>query len=309
MLFAALVLAACKEEAPPGWQGYVEGEYVRVASPVAGTLQELKAERGQTLVKGAPLFVLEQENEAAARREAEQRVQQADARLANLEKGRRPDELAAIEAQQAQAKAALELSRANLARQEKLVGAGFVSHAVLDEARTAVERDTARLNELAAQLKVARLASRPDEISAARADAQATRAALSQAQWRLAQKAVPAPVAGTVQDRLYLPGEFVPAGNPVVVLLPQENIKLRFFVGEPELAKIKLGQALRAHCDGCGADIAATVRFVSTQVEYTPPVIYSRENRTKLVYLVEAGVSVQDAARLHVGQPVEVRLP
>jgi len=308
-LACLLLLPACQDTASSGWQGYVEGEYVRVGTPVAGTLLELSVQRGQAVAKGAPLFVLEQESEAAARREAESRVTQAAARLANLEKGKRPDEIAAIEAQQAQAQAALALSRANLARQEKLVAAGFVSHAVLDEAHAALERDTARAAELAAQFRVARLAARSDEIAAARAEVQAARAALAQAQWRFGQKAVPAPLAGRVEDRLYLPGEFVPAGNPVVSLLPPENLKLRFFVGETELAKIRLGQAVKARCDGCGGDIPATIRFVSTQAEYTPPVIYSRENRAKLVYLVEAGVTARDASRLHVGQPVEVRLP
>lgn len=307
---SVLYLAACcKETAAPGWQGYVEGEYVRVASPEAGRLQALKAARGQTVTAGAPLFVLESESEASARREAEQRVLQADARLANLEKGRRPDEIAAIDAQQARARAALDLARANLARQEKLVASGFVSHAVQDEARAAVDQAAAQVAELVAQHRVARLAARPDEIAAARAEAQAARAALAQAQWRLDQKAVAAPVAGAVQDRLYLPGEFVPAGSPVVALLPPDNLKLRFFVGETELAGIRPGQAVHASCDGCGAEIPATIRFISTQAEYTPPVIYSRENRAKLVYLVEAGVAAKDAARLHVGQPIEVRLP
>ena len=308
-LACLLLLSACQDQSSPGWQGYVEGEYVRVGAPVAGTLLELGVQRGQAVAKGAPLFVLEQESEAAARREAESRVAQAVARLANLEKGKRPDELAAIAAQQAQATAALALSRATLARQEKLVAAGFVSRAVLDEARAALDRDSARVAELAAQLRVARLTARSDEIAAARADIEAARAALAQAQWRLGQKAVPAPVAGTVQDRLYLPGEFVPAGNPVVALLPPENLKLRFFVGETELARVRVGQAVKASCDGCGEETPARIRFVSTQAEYTPPVIYSRENRAKLVYLVEAGVTAKDAARLHVGQPVEVRLP
>ncbi len=304
-----LALSGCREAQPPGWQGYVEGEYVRVAAPLAGALLELSVQRGQAVAKGAPLFVLEQESEAAARREAESRVEQSGARLLNLEKGKRPDELAAIEAQQAQAQAALALSRANLARQEKLVAEGFVSRAALDEVRAAVDRDAARSAELAAQLRVARLAARSDEVAAARAEVRAARAALAQAQWRQGQKAVLAPVAGTVQDRLYLPGEFVPAGLPVVSLLPPENLKLRFFVGETELAGIRLGQTVNALCDGCGGNIPASIRFISTQAEYTPPVIYSRENRAKLVYLVEAGVTPQDAARLHVGQPVEVRLP
>ncbi|MBU1225481.1 MAG: secretion protein HlyD, partial [Gammaproteobacteria bacterium] len=168
---SVLSLAACKEAAAPSWQGYVEGEYVRVASPEAGILQALKVARGQTVAAGAPLFVLESESEAALRREADQRVLQADARLANLEKGRRPDEIAAIDAQQAQARAALDLARANLARQEKLVASGFVSHAVLDEARAAVDQAAAQVAELAAQRRVARLAARPDEIAAARAEA------------------------------------------------------------------------------------------------------------------------------------------
>lgn len=304
-----LSLAACGETAAPGWQGYVEGEYVRVGSPEAGTLQALRVQRGQTVAQGAPLFALESHSEASLRREAEQRVVQADARLADLEKGRRPAEIAAIDAQQARARAALELARANLARQEKLVAAGFVSQAVLDEARAAVDQAAAQVAEFVAGRRVARLAARPDEIAAARAEAEAARAALAQAQWRLDQKTVAAPVAGAVQDRLYLPGEFVPAGTPVVVLLPPDNLKLRFFVGETELAQIRPGQAVRASCDGCGAEIEAAIRFISTQAEYTPPVIYSRENRAKLVYMVEAGVTAKDAARLHVGQPIEVRLP
>ena len=308
-LFCLLLLVACQNGEKPGWQGYVEGEYVRVGAPEAGTLLELRVERGQAVAKGAPLFALEQVNEAASRREAESRVAQALASQANLEKGRRPDEVAAIAAQEAQAQAALALSRANLTRQEKLVAANFVSKAVLDEARAALARDAGHAREVAAQLRVAHLTARPDEIAAARADVQAARAALAQAQWRLEQKAVLAPVAGAVEDRLYLPGEFVPAGSPVVVVLPPENLKLRFFVGEPELPRVRPGQTVAARCDGCGGDIPATIRFVSTQAEYTPPVIYSRENRTKLVYLVEAGVAARDAARLHVGQPVEVRLP
>jgi HlyD family secretion protein len=309
LTLAILSLAACEKREASGWQGYVEGEYVRVASPVAGTLLKLRAERGQTVAQGAPLFALESESESAARHEAEEHLRQAEAALADLEKGRRPDEIAAIAAQQDKAQAALALSRANLARQEKLVAAGFISHAAMDTARAEVDANKAQSADLAAQLRIARLSARPDQIAAASAAVQAARAALAQARWRLDQKAVVAPVAGRVEDRLYQPGEFVPAGNPVLVLLPAENLKLRFFVGEPDLAKVQPGQTVTAHCDGCAADIPATIHFVSTQSEYTPPVIYSRENRAKLVYMVEAGVTPREAAHLHVGQPIEVRLP
>lgn len=308
---SALMLAAlagCTDPGPPVYQGYAEGDYVRVASPFSGHLVQLAVERGAQVKPGDPLFVLEQDSERASRLEAQQRLQRAEAQLADLRKGRRPDELAAVEAQHRQALAALDLSRVALARDEKLVASGFLSPQRLDEARSAFRRDQARVDELAAQRRVVRLAARPDEIRAAEAEAEAARAALAQAQWKLSQKTLSAPVAGTVHDRNYVVGEFVAAGSPVVSILPPENVKLRFFVPEPVLASVKPGQAVHARCDGCGGDIPATVSFVSTQAEFTPPVIYSRDSRSKLVYLVEARLAAAEAARLHPGQPVDVYL-
>jgi HlyD family secretion protein len=308
LLVAAL--PGCSADAPPpAYQGYVEGEYVRVASPLSGTLKDLAVDQGATVPAGAPLFVLEQENEAAARRGAEERLAQAKAQLADLEKGRRPEEIAAIEAQRRQALAALKLAEADLERVGKLVASGFQSEATLDQARSARDRARAAVAEVDAQLRVARLAGRADQIKAARASVAAAQATLDQAVWQTERKTVAAPVAGVVQDRLYLPGEFVPAGTPVLSILPPGNIKLRFFVPETDLPRFKPGSQVKAGCDGCGADIAATVSFVSTQPEYTPPVIYNRDNRTKLVWLVEARPALQDAARLSPGQPVDVRLP
>jgi prepilin-type N-terminal cleavage/methylation domain-containing protein len=111
-----------------------------------------------------------------------------------------------------------------------------------------------------------------------------------------------------VTDTLYREGEWVPAGSPVVRMLPPKNVKVRFFVPEPQLGAVKVGQAVELACDGCAAKIAATVSFIAPQAEYTPPVIYSRENRSKLVFLVEARPSKDDAVKLHPGQPVDVRL-
>jgi HlyD family secretion protein len=305
-----LALAGCQAEAPPpAYQGYAEGEYVRVASPLAGTLARLSVVQGATVQAGGPLFVLEQENEAAARRGAEERLAQAQAQLADLEKGRRPEEVAAIQAQRRQAAAALELAEANLRRTDTLVASGFQSAATLDQSRSARDQARATVAEVDAQVRVARLASRSDQVAAARAAVASAQAAVEQAAWQTAKKTVTAPVAGVVQDRLYLPGEFVAAGAPVVSILPPGNIKLRFFVPETELARFKPGAVVKVGCDGCGADIAATVSFVSTQPEYTPPVIYNRDNRTKLVWLVEARPALQDAVKLSPGQPVDVRLP
>ena len=301
------LLAACDGEGPRSYQGYAEGEYVRIAAPFAGALQKLAVQRGMQVNAGDQLFILEQENEAAARREAEERLKNAEAQLANLQKGKRPTELDAIRAQLAQAEASLKLSQAQLKRREQLVAQNFVSKESLDEVRSAYARDTEHVAELRAQLATARLAARSDEIKAAQYNVEAAKAALEQAEWKLAQKSVGAPVAGLIQDTYYVTGEWVNANQPVVSLLPPQNIKVRFFVDERHLGAVRMGQKVSVTCDGCPAPVAAQISFISPQAEFTPPVIYSRQERAKLVFLIEARTALQDAPKLHPGQPMEVK--
>jgi HlyD family secretion protein len=301
-------LAGCGPRGEDVLQGYAEGEYVRVASPIAGQLARLSVARGVTVRAGDPLFALEQENEVAARREAEERLHQSEAQYKNLLTGKRPEEIDAIRAQLAQAEATLRLSEANLVRQQDLVRANFVSKEAADTARSARDRDRERVSELKAQLAAARLAARPDEIKAAQATAAAARAALAQAAWRLEQKSLRAPQDALVADTLYVVGEWVPAGSPVVSLLPPANIKVRFFVPERILGSLAVGQKVVLRCDGCGDPVSAPITYIAPQAEYTPPVIYSKETRAKLVFLVEARPAPGDAARLHPGQPVQVTL-
>lgn len=302
-----LALAGCYQAPPAGYPGYVEGEFVRVAAPLSGTLLELAVQRGTQVAKDAPLFTLESEQERAARAEAEARVRQAQATLANLEKARRPPEIAAARAQLAQAQASLRQSEADLARTQKLVADKFLPPQQRDQALAARDRDRGRVAELSQQLQVANLPARADEIAAATADVKAASDALAQAQWRLEQKSQTAPAAGLVADTLYRAGEWVAAGAPVVSLLPPANVKLRFYVPETVVGSLRIGDAVTVRCDGCGADIPAKVRFIATQAEFTPPVIYSRENRANLVFLVEAWPDTPNPA-LHPGLPVEVAL-
>lgn len=302
----AVALGACGAPATDALQGYVEGEYVRVAAPFGGTLVELQAQRGQEVMPNAPLFALEAQSEAAARREALERVSRALAQVDNLRKGLRASEIAAVRAQLSQAEVAAELSTKEHARQLDLVAKGFVSRQRADEAQAARDRDRGKVAELRAQVTTARAGSRPDEIRAAEAEARAAREALAQADWRLKQKTVAATVGGTVVDTLFTRGEWVPAGAPVVTLLPPANVKVRFFVPEARLGGVKVGQTVSLACDGCGAPIEAQIAYIAPRAEFTPPVIYSRDSRSKLVFLVEAKPAPQDAARLHPGQPVDV---
>lgn len=305
---AAVLLVACGDKPADYFPGYAEAEYVRLATPIAGTLVKLHVHRGDQVEPNAPAFVLEQESERAAREEAAARVQRASAQLANLKKGRRPDEITALQAQLSQAEAAQKLSASNLARRQKLVADQFIAPASLDEARAALERDQARASELRAQLRVAQLGARSDEIDAAQQELKSAEAQLAQAEWKLAQKTQRVPVRGHVADVLYREGEFVAAGSPVVSLLPPQNIKVRFFVPEQALGTLRIGQEAVVQCDGCKAAIPARISYVSSAPEYTSPLIYSKENRAALVFMIEARPAPDQAQSLHPGQPVEIRL-
>ena len=282
---------------------------MRVAAPFAGTLTELSVKRGDQVAAAAPLFALERENESAARREAGERLLAAEARLANLRSGKRLPEVETAAEQLQQARAMRELSAANVKRQQQLFASGFISGAALDDARAQVKRDEARVRELEAVVATTKMPARTDEIRAAEADARAAREVVAQSAWRLAQRAVAAPASGLVHDTYYVVGDWVPAGSPVASVLPPGNVKVRFYVAQTALGRLKRGQTLTVTCDGCAAPIAATIVFIADRAEFTPPVLYSKENQSKLVYLVEAKPAPADAAKLHPGQPVDVTLP
>lgn len=309
ILGIVLLVAACDGRPPAEvYAGYAEADYVRLAAPLGGTLVRLHLQRGDRAAAAAPAFLLEQESERAAREEAAAQLRRAEALWADLRQSRRPDELAAIRAQRAQAVAALALSRAELDRGERLVAQRFVSPATLDQLRAAVARDTARVGELGAQLRLAQRGAREQEIAAAAQAVEAARAQLARAEWQLEQKTQRTPLAGDVVDVLYREGEWVAAGSPVVTLLAPEHVKVRFFVPPEVVGRLVLGQALQLACDGCGTPIAARVSFIAPEAEFTAPLIYSREVRDKLVFMVEARPAPADAQRLHPGQPVDVRL-
>lgn len=302
----AVLLAGCNRASAPAWQGYLEGEYVYVASPLAGHLDKLAVSRGARIEAGAPLFALEQGVELASLRQAAEQLRQTQARLADLKKGQRPSELAALAAQLAQAKAAAELSALDLARLTKLHETTVISDDSFDRARLSHAANLERVAQAEAQLVTAQLGARTDLIIAAEAEAVGAQAALDRAGWSVAQKSQSAPQAALVFDTLYRPGEFVPAGAPVVSLLPPENIKVRFFVPEAEFATLKAGASVRITLTGRTEPLTARISYLSPQPEYTPPVLYNRENRSKLVFMVEAVFDPATARDLHPGQPVDV---
>jgi len=307
---AGLALAAlgCTRTDPNRFGGYAEADFVYVAPAISGRVQQVDVARGQRVEGGAPLFRLEPDPESYDRAAAAARAEQAASAANNLRKGKREDEIRVIEHQLQQARAALALSTADLARSTKLVEQGFISANRLDELRAARDRDAAQVAGTESQLKVARLAARPDEIAAAEAGQRAAENDLNLSRWREQQSRGTAPVTGVVHDVTYRVGEWVAQGAPIVTLLPDGALKLRFFVPQAALSRIAPGDTVNVACDGCPSGMTAKVGFIATQAEFTPPVIYSNESRSKLVFMAEARPQNDAAQALRPGQPVDVRL-
>lgn len=298
----------CKEEDPNLIQGYVEGEYVYVAAPYAASLEKLAVHRGQQIDKDAELFALDSRPQEAAFEEVARRLAQAKSTLEDVRKGKRPTEIDSLNAQLEQAQAALVRSTIEFDRLEKLQKKDAVAMDDLDAARSARDQDRARVAQLTADIKTSHLGSREDQIAAAESAVKMQEAALAKAEWDLSQMKQSAGQACLVFDTLYREGEWIAAGRPVVMLLPPANIKVRAFVPEPRIGEVKLGDELEVLIDGAPAPHLGKVSYISAKAEYTPPVIYSRQSRSKLVFMIELTFDPEVASQLHPGQPLDVRL-
>lgn len=296
--------------APPTTRivGYVEGEYVRLGPIDTARIESVAVRRGDRVVPGAIVALLQTDDALNSVAESEARLVQARAQLANLLSGKRPEEIAVIEATAASAKAQEREAERALERRQDLYRRGVSTQADLDQAQTARDVAAARVRETAANLEVARLSAREEEIKAAQNQVAQAQAALDQAKWRLSQRRLTAPSAGIVTDLVRHAGELAGPSAPVMTLLPDGAVKLMIYVPEALLAGTIVGTRLDVRCNGCPPGLVATVSYVAQEPEFTPPVIYSADTRQKLVYLVEARPEGEPASRLQPGQIIDVML-
>ena len=273
---------------PRRLSGYVEGETLYVAASVAGPVSTVSVERGQRVVAGQALFALDAAQLVAARDQAASQASAAQSQAQDAAKGQRPDELAVYDAQRAAVQAALAQAQADYNRIAPLAAKGIYAPARLDQARAALRTAQANVRTVEQQRRVGTLGARPDAIQAAQSQAAAARDQLAVAQNRLDLISPKAPVAARVQDVFYQGGEWVAANQPVVALLADDRVRLRFYVPQAEVELYRPGARVAFSCDGCKAGLGARINFVSPRAEFTPPVIYSRESRDRLVFLVEA---------------------
>jgi HlyD family secretion protein len=288
--------------------GYVEGEYVRLGPIDTARIESVAVRRGERVAPGAVVAVLQTDDAQNAVAESDARLVQAKAQLANLLSGRRPEEIAVIEASAASAKAQEREADRALERRQDLFRRGVSTQADLDQAQTARDVAAANVRQSAANLAVARLPAREEEIKAAQNQVTQAQAALDQAKWRLSQRRLVAPAAGIVTDLVRYPGELAGPAAPVLTFLPDGAIKLMVYVPEALLFGTRVGTQLDIRCSGCPTGLSATVSYVAQEPEFTPPVIYSAETRQKLVYLVEARPEGAQAAKLQPGQIIDVVL-
>ncbi len=302
----ASLFSACVQENAKA-VGYVEGEFALLAPIATAKIETTSVRRGDRVAVGDALVTLERTDAEYAVNEARAALAQAEAHLADLKLGKRPQELAVLEAAVNHAQAQVEEAKRVFDRQTDLLRRRISAQADFDQAQTNLYLAQASLQQQQANLAVARLPARADAIVAADAAVTQARAALKQAEWQLSQRVLIAPAAGRITDIIRNPGELAGPTAAVLSMLPDNAVKLRFYVPEAALSGLKIGGTVGVGCDGCPQGLRATISYISPNPEFTPPVIYSRENRQKLVYLVEARPEA-DTAALNPGQIVDVSL-
>jgi len=290
---------------PQSFTGYVDAKYVYVAPASAGIVATFPAKEGQTVKAGEVLFTQTVSQQQALVDAADAQVAAAQATYQNLLTGGRAEELAASQAAVNKAKADLNLAQITFARSQKLFASNTITQAQLDQNNATLQSAQAALNQAEAQLAVTSLPAREEQQKAAEANLDAAKATAAKARADLADRTVVAPVAGRIERTYYDPGEMAPAGTPVLSLLPAKALKVEFYVGEPDRMTLSLGETVAVSCDGCAPGITAKVSWLASDPQYTSPIIYSREERSQLVYLAEA--TIDDPGNILPGQPVSVR--
>jgi HlyD family secretion protein len=292
--------------APPSWNGYVEIDYVYAAAPSAGRIAAIAVREGQTVAKGDVLFTLESTQQQGQYAAARARAEAAQASLENLQTGSRQEEIAVTRASLLKAQADLALAEQNLARSEDLFKRGLVPEAKLDQDKAARQSAQATVDQLQAQLKVQELPARDAQQIAAEASLAAARADAETARAALADRTVVAPESGRVERLFFSGGEVAGAGVPVLSMRGDDAVTVKFYVGEADRPHFALGQPVSVTCDGCPAGLRATVSYFASDPQFTPPVIYSRDERQRLVFLTEATMAADSA--ILPGQPVSIGL-
>lgn len=290
--------------------GYIEGDYRYLVAPRSGWLKSVTVNLGDTLHRGQLAFNYRSDAEQFAVNQADAQLQSQIAQSQNLTTGARPEEIASLQAQFKAAQAQLLLAKQTLERYQMLQRSDAVAQVQVDEMVTQVKTAQAAVDSIQAQIRAANLPARKQTLTASIATSKAAKAVLEKAQYDLSQLNVDSELDGEVSQVYYHTGEYVTQGQPIVQILPHANRKVIFYVPQDKLSTLKVGQVVNLQGIGSQQSLSnASIRYISPQASYTPPVIYSNENADKLTFRVEGVLNTADnMPNLQVGQPVQVIL-
>lgn len=285
VIAAMVVAAACRSDRPPDAYGHIEAIDVVVAAQTTGQLESFRASEGTHLAAGevvalvdASTLQLQLQQIAAQRTATVSRVEEASAQIGVLE------------TQTAIARRAYE-------RVRRLYDQQAATAQQLDQA----ERD---YRTLGAQIQAAAAQRQTASREAASADAR-----VAQIRDQIAKSRVTNPIAGMVLATYAKAGEFVQAGQPLYKIASLDTLELRAYVSEPQLARVKIGQTVQVSVDVSGKDrrlLPGTVIWISSQAEFTPTPIETRDERSNLVYAIKVRVANRDGL-LKIGMPADVQ--
>lgn len=301
-----LAIFSPPEPVPFVYSGYIEGNFVFAAPTTTGRIEEIHVTEGQVIAVKDLLFVQDRVQLTAAVTAAKAQLRVAEAQLANIGSGAREEELEVVRAELEQARVTLDLAEKTLERSRQLVADSIIAQSRLDQDLSAQASANAQVRRLEAELTAMELPARAEELVAARASVEAAEAEVERIQSDLDARTVSAPVAGLVEKVFFEPGEVATAGTPVVSILPENALTVRFYVRESERSALAVGDLFTMECDGCPTDYTARLTRIDADPQFSPPIIYSREERARMVFRAEAE-TMEDIPLLP-GQPVTLSL-
>ena len=301
------ILIGCNEQSDSEFTGYSYGDFIYLSHSTAEKIEQVYVKKGDLIKRGQELVKMESFTAENALSLAEKKLQIEHASLKNLQSGERPEELNVVRAQLDRARSAARLAKSQLVKYQPLFASNVITRLEWEKIQDDYEQKNAQVKELIHQIKAKQLPARQEQITSQASLVDFSRLEQDKALWDLQQIVITAPQDAQVYDIIYRAGERPTAGSPIITLLPPDNIKVRFFIPEKQLSNMHVGMKVQILFDECKEPVMGAINYISPQVEYTPPVIYSTERREKLIYMAEAK-PVQDQRHfIKLGQPVRIK--
>lgn len=303
----ALTVCACKNPDNENvFTGYVEAEFVTVSAPASGWIEQQNVDYGQAVSPGSVLVQFDQALQQYQLDQSIANVASVSAQLEDAQHGARDEELAVLKSQLQEQQFNIDEAKLELERTAALRKRELATQADYDKAMLNLKALEAAAQVTSHQIEVQMLAGRPDYLESLRQQVKAAKSAEQQALWALNERQIQSRNHGVIKEIYARTGEYVTQGQPILLLQLQDTAKVRFYVSQQQLDTLSLGTNVSVHQDGLDRALKATVTYIASRAEFTPPVLYSEQSRQSLVFLVEA--RFEESAALHPGQPVDVTL-